>query len=100
MNLAAAAATLATVLAEAEKDVPAVLAFISSTVVAVENKSLTGPDKLTAVLNAAEVFVNSVIPGLAAPMHLVMAAISAFVSALVALYNQAGVFIHAVQAAA
>jgi hypothetical protein len=97
MNLAAAAATLTTILAEAQKDVPAVLAFISSTVVAVENKALSGPDKLTAVLNATEVFVNAVIPSLSAPMHLLMAAVSTFVNALVALYNEAGIFIHALK---
>lgn len=97
MNIGAATATIAAILAEADKDVPAVLAFISSTVVAVENKTLSGPDKLTAVLNASEVFVNSVIPQLSAPMHLLMAAVSAFVNALVALYNDAGIFVHAVK---
>jgi hypothetical protein len=99
MNIATAVATISAVLAEADKDVPAILSFISSTVVAVENKALSGPDKLTAVLNASEVFVNSVIPTLSAPMHLLMAAIATFVNALVALYNEAGVFIHAIKAA-
>lgn len=87
-----------TALSTGAEKAPIVISFIENTVSAVENRSLSGADKLTAVLNATEAFVAGLVPTLATTMETFMAAISAFVAELVALYNAAGIFIHAIKA--
>lgn len=71
--------------------------FVTSTVIAVESTTLKGTDKMTAVLNATSAFVAKEAPLVGAQMEAFMAAVEAFAEALVALYNDIGVFVHKVQ---
>jgi hypothetical protein len=73
---------------------PAVLTFIHSTVTAVEATGKSGADKLTAVLNAVGVFASAILPSEAAVIQSFMTAVEALVNDLVALWNEAGVFLH------
>lgn len=90
MNFGAALGVLSTVLADA----PAGITFIMSSVSAVENTALSGTDKMTAVLNAAEAFLQNAYPTLAATWAPIMKAIEDFVNELVTLWNDMAVFTH------
>lgn len=97
-----ALSTAASVLAFLEglgAEASVVTGFIQSTVSAVESSGKTGADKLTAVLNATETFVNTLAPNLIADIQAFMMAVSAFVNETVAIYNSVGVFIHGIAAA-
>lgn len=87
------------ILEAAATDGPLVVSFIQNAVSAVEATDKSGTDKLTAVLNAVEAFIDQVAPAVADKIDAFMAAVEAFVSDLVALYNEAGVFIKAVKSA-
>ena len=84
-----------TALEHAPAEAGAVLSFIQNTVTAVEGTSKSGADKLTAVLNSTQTFINSALPGVIADIESFMTAVAAFVNELVALYHEAGVFVHA-----
>lgn len=91
MNLGASLSLLTTVIGDA----PAAISFLMASVHAVESRDLSGPDKLTAVLNAGENFIRATMPNLAAELEPIMEAIAHFVNALVELWNETTVFTHA-----
>lgn len=78
---------------------PTILGFIQNTVVAVENTSKSGTDKMTAVLNSAEAFLGNAVPNALGAVEALMKAIEAFVNEIVAIYNAAGVFVHGAEVA-
>ncbi len=93
----AAAQTVVAVLqaaGAAAEAAPAVIDFVRGAVAAVEGRDIPGDEKLTAVLQGAELVLHQVLPAAAAIEHLLVE-IAAFVRALVALYHTAGVFVHA-----
>lgn len=98
MALGANTLAILSLLETAATDGPLIVSFIQSSVSAVEQTDKSGTDKLTAVLNAVEVFVNQVAPGIAHTLSTFLEAVEAFVNDLVALYNESGVFLKAVKA--
>jgi phage-related protein len=96
VKLAATTANVLAVLSELATAAPLVVTFVQNTVAAVEHTGQSGTDKMTAVLNATEAFIGGLAPNLSAPVATVMAAVEAFVNALVELWNDVGVFVHTV----
>lgn len=94
MSAGITAIAIINLLGEAVTEAPLVISFIQNTVVAVEGTGQSGTDKMTAVLNATEVFLNGVAPKFGGDLAALMAAVEAFVNDIVALYNEASVFIH------
>lgn len=96
MSAGITAIAIINLLGEAVTEAPLVISFIQNTVTAVEATDKAGTDKLTAVLNATEAFLNDLLPKFAGDITGFMAAVEAFVNDLVALYNAGSIFVHAV----
>ena len=92
-SLFASVATVIGYLGDAIKYGPYVINFIHSTVSTVEATDKTGPDKLTAVLNAVEVFAEELLPNEAKEIEAFIASVEALVNDIVQLYNEVGVFV-------
>lgn len=91
--LFASAATVIGYLVDAVKYGPLVIGFIHNSVTAVEATDKSGPDKLTAVLNAVQTLADGILPDEAKEIDAFMTAIEALVNDIVAVYNDAGIFI-------
>lgn len=96
MAIASTILSILALLDEVASEAPLVIAFIQNTVTTVEATGKSGTDKLTAVLNATESFLVALIPNYQGDITLFMSAVEALVNDLVAIYNAAGVFVHAV----
>jgi hypothetical protein len=94
VNLGVAAKEVLSFLATAGEFSATTLSFIQTTVVAAEHSLQSGTDKMTAVLNATEAFAAQNVPLLLNNIEAFMKAVSAFVSAMVTVYNDLGIFIH------
>ena len=97
MNPIAAINAFTTALAFAgavENDIPAIVSFVGQAVVAVEGSGKSGADKLTAVLNLAQVSLVTELPKLEDGAEALMADVAAFVNAVVAAYHDAGIWLH------
>lgn len=102
MNIATAARAILAELGEAENAVshgPELIALVTKGVHTSEALAGSGQDKLTAVLNQSEAFLAHAIPEAMADAQAILKAVEEFVNALVALYNEAGAFVHGVESA-
>lgn len=91
-GLLASAGSVIGYLVDAVKYGPIVINFIHSTVVALEATDKSGPDKLSALLNAVQVACDDAMPDDAAEIDALMKAVEALVTDIVTVYNDAGVF--------
>lgn len=96
MDLAAATTEIEDFFENAVAEAGKVIGFVNSTIVAIEGSGKSGADKLQAVLQSTEVFVNQIAPQAIADVQAFMEAVAAFVNAIVALYNQVGIFVNGV----
>lgn len=101
--LASASSIVLTVLTKAGaalSDVQMVQAFIVNAVQLAEQTGASGADKLTAVLNATETYVNTALPTLKADWNSLSVQVRNFVNGVVSLFNALGVFVKDVEKAA
>lgn len=94
MGFFASAATVIGYIEDAVKYGPLLITFIHSTVVALEATDKSGPDKLTATLNAVQTLADGILPNDSAQIDAFMASVEALVGEIVSVYNLAGVFTH------
>ena len=91
MNILSFISLLTTVIGDAPK-VLAALSFIMKAISDAEATGQTGEQKLDAVLNDFEAFLNANFPSLAAPFETIAAGLEAAVTEIIAVLNAIGLF--------
>ena len=94
LGLLGSVGTVMGYLADAVKYGPFLFSFIHSVVSDMEATDKSGPDKLTAVLNAVETFAEELLPDEAKEIEAFMTSVEALVNDIVALKNEVGAFVH------
>lgn len=95
-GIASASAIVLTVLQKAGAavdQIQQVQAFVTSAVQLAEQTGRSGEDKLSAVLNATQVFMAAALPQVRADWNALAVQVKGFVAGLVALWNALGVFV-------
>jgi hypothetical protein len=101
--LTSASSVVLTVLTKAGaalEDVQLVQAFVVNAVQLAEQTGKTGDEKLAAVLNATETYVNNALPTLKADWSSLAVQVRNFVNGVVSLWNALGVFVKDAESAA
>lgn len=100
--LASASSIVLTVLTRAGaavQEAQQVQAFVVNAVQLAEQTGKTGEEKLAAVLNATEVYVNNALPHLKADWNALAVQVRNFVNGVVSLWTSLGVFVKDAEAA-